>query len=162
MKRILTMSIAAILAVAAALLIGRAVPRVGAAQAATTTNVTFTEGTCNQVTAHCKNVYSHDPTAFGARIIFSIPISSGGNRIGREKGECVFLNRRSQKYFCTYNIGLAAGRVSVQGPLPYDLGRSATIPITGGTGAYEGAYGYLKRRKSNNPPVRYQLHIITP
>jgi hypothetical protein len=162
MKRILITSMAAIVAVAAALLVGRAVPRVGAAQAATTSDVTFTEGTCNQATAHCKNIYSHDPTAFGARIIFSIPLSSGGNRIGREKGECVFLNRRSHKYFCTYNIGLAAGSVSVQGTLPYDLGSGATIPITGGTGGYEGAYGYLKLIKSSAPPVRYRLHIITP
>lgn len=46
--------------------------------------------------------------------------------------------------------------------LPYDLNRSAAIPITGGAGVYEGAYGHLTLLKNSTPPVRYQLHIITP
>jgi hypothetical protein len=150
-------------AVLAALLVGRVAPQVGAAQAATsTTDITFKEGTCGQKGAHCKSIYRRNPTGFGARLIFSLPLSSAGDQAIREKGECTFLNKRSGQYFCTYNIRLAGGVVSVQGALPYTLNRSASIPVTGGTGVYEGAYGQLTLLKNPNPPVRYQLHIITP
>jgi hypothetical protein len=101
-----------------------------------------------------------DPTGFGARLIFSLLLSSAGNQATREKGECTFMNKRSGQYFCTYNIRLAGGIVSVQGVLPYNPGTQGTIPVTGGTGAFEGAYGHLTLLKSAQPT--YQLHIVTP
>ena len=160
MKRAIIVLGLALGAVVVALLVGRFAPQVGAAQAATTTDITYVEGVCGQVGGHCKNIYQRDPTGFGARIIFSLPLSSAGNQALREKGECVFLNKRSGQYFCTYNIHLAGGYVSVQGTLPYNPGIRATIPITGGTGAYEGAYGHLTLLKKLRPT--YQLHIVTP
>jgi len=163
MRRIVTMAVVVAALVALALLVRRTSPRVASARAATTTDITFKEGVCNAPGSHCHNSFvKGDPTAFGARIIFSLPLTQGSTKIGREKGECVFLNRRSGQYFCDYNIRLLGGQVSVQGALPYNLNASASIPVTGGTGVYEGAYGHLTLLKDPNPPMRYQLHITTP
>lgn len=162
MKRFLVLVVVAVALAGIALVAGRVSSRVSDAHAATTSDITFTEGVCGQAGGHCKNHFVNgDPTGFGARIIFSLPISSSGSRIGREKGECVFLNKRSSQYFCAYNIRLAGGQASVQGALPYVQNATASIPVTGGTGSYEGAYGHLTLLKGTGP-VRYQLHIITP
>ena len=163
MKRFLVMIIVAAGLAAIAIVASRASSPVSDAHAATTSDITFTEGVCGQSGGHCRNHFVNgDPTGFGARIIFSLPISSSGSNIGREKGECVFLNKRSSQYFCTYNIRLAGGQVSVQGALPYVQNATASIPVTGGTGSYEGAYGHLTLLKIASGPVRYQLHIVTP
>ena len=79
--------------------------------------------------------------------------------IGKEEGECVNLQRASQFNYCTYNLTLQGGTVSVQGTLTYNA-RPGTIPITGGIDAFEGAYGYI--HELNGYPARYTLHIITP
>lgn len=107
MKRIVTTARVVAALAALALLAGRTSPRLATARAATTTDITFKEGVCNDAGGHCRNRFVNgDPTGFGARIIFSLPLRQGSNKIGREKGECVFLNTASGQYFCDYNIRL--------------------------------------------------------
>jgi hypothetical protein len=163
MRRILIAMVVISVVSVTALLVGRSAPGMGAAQAATTTDITYDEGLCNDAGAHCKALpVQGDALAFGARLIFSIPLSATGHQIGREVGECVNLTKASRKNYCTFNIRLAGGQVSVQGVLPYVGGVGGTIPVTGGTGAYEGAYGHLQLLKTPSVPARYQLHVVTP
>jgi hypothetical protein len=154
------------LAVLAAVLgIMQVVPSAGAGTtapaAATTTDIVFKEGFCQDTGAHCKvfDVGSR-PNAFGTRVIFTIPLSSRGARIGYEQGECVILHKKSQLNYCTYNLNFDAGSVAVQGALPYTTQMSGTIPVTGGTGSYEGVYGHLTLIA--NTSDRYRLHLVTP
>ena len=112
------------------------------AKKTTTSNLTFTEGFCSNAGAHCKVVGDHkDLNAFGNELIFTLPLSISRNRIGYEQGECVNLQEASRSDFCTYNLHLPDGSISVQGTLPLTSRSSGAIPITGGTRAYLGAYG---------------------
>ena len=70
----------------------------------------------------------------------------------------VNLTKKSESYYCTYLLHLAEGTVAVQGTLPYS-GEAGTIPVTGGTGAYLGAYGTLTLLDDS---FDYQLHVMTP
>ncbi|MDP9185274.1 MAG: hypothetical protein M3O29_06370 [Actinomycetota bacterium] len=130
---------------------------------ATTTDITFTEGFCSDAGAHCKVVGDKsDPLAFGNRLIFTIPLSSGGTRIGYEQGDCVYLQKTSKSDYCTYNLHLPNGSVSVQGTLPYiseNSQMSGRVPITGGTRGYLGAYGTIQLIAGT---FDYPLHIVTP
>ena len=135
---------------------------VAAPKTLTITNITFTEGVCGSKGAHCKEFpVGPNPQGFGGRLIFVIPLKSKGKLFGYERGECVNLTKASQLNYCTYNINLPGGAVSVQGSLPYSTKISRTIPVTGGTGTYLGAYGSLTLVKGTFP-VQYGLHIVTP
>jgi len=131
--------------------------------APTTTDVTFTEGVCSDTGASCKVIgdQSHR-TAFGNRLIFTIPLSSDGATIGYEQGDCVYLQKATMSDFCAYDLHLATGSVSVQGTLPYvsdSSVRSRRVPVTGGTGSYLGAYGTLRLIAGT---FDYHLHVVTP
>jgi hypothetical protein len=136
-------------------------PGAGAASSPTqvVTDITFTEGFCGDPGSRCK-VIGKNPIAYGARLIFKIPLTVEGTKIGYEEGECVNLPKKSQSYFCTYNLHLADGTVAVQGTLPSTFDRSGTIPVTGGTGAYLGAYGTLTYLDDGSSD--YQLQVVTP
>ena len=122
------------------------------------TDISFDEGVCSDEGARCKR--DGPSTAFGSRVIFTIPLKDAGTetKIGYEQGECVNLHKKSQRYYCTYNIRLDGGMVSVQGTLPYTDPLVGKIPVTGGTGIYAGASGYLKILKGFF--ARYHLHIV--
>ena len=133
---------------------------VAAPRAATITDITFREGLCDHGGAHCKVIKAgKDFFSYGTRLIFTIPLYQGKTVIGKEEGECVNLQRASHSNYCTYNLTLQGGTVSVQGTLTYNA-HPGTIPITGGIDAFEGAYGYI--HELNGYPARYTLHIITP
>ena len=133
---------------------------VAAPRAATTTDITFREGFCGDPGASCKTIKAgKDPLSYGSRLIFTIPLYSGKTRIGKEQGECFNLQKKSESNYCTYNLTLGGGTVSVQGRLFYN-GDPGTIPITGGMGAFEGAYGHI--HEHDGVPANYTLHIVTP
>lgn len=133
---------------------------VAATRAATTTDITFREGLCGDAGAHCKPIkVGKDPLSYGNRLIFTIPLYHGTTVIGKEEGECVNLQRTSGSNYCTYNVTLQGGTVSVQGTLRYTAD-PGTIPITGGIDAFAGAYGYIHEHKGF--PATYTLHIVTP
>jgi hypothetical protein len=136
-------------------------PGVAGPTPATTTDITFKEGFCSSPGASCKSIDAGGGTAgFGSSLVFTIPLSSGGKTIGIEQGVCVNLQKKSQLNVCYYNLHLQGGWISVQGTLPLTTQRSRSIPITGGTGGYEGATGYLQLIKGSS--VGYTAHIVTP
>jgi hypothetical protein len=150
----------AIITVGVIQLVVTAGPGVAGPAAATTTDITFKEGFCSDAGASCRSIDAGGGTAgFGSGLVFTIPLSFGGKRIGIEQGECVNLKRQTRLNFCHYNLRFEQGWISVQGTLPLTTETSRTIPITGGTEAYEGATGWLKLIKGT---FRYTAHIVTP
>jgi allene oxide cyclase-like protein len=143
-----------------AMSVGNASP--GPATRATTTDITYKEGVCSSKGAACKTIKAGKTQfGFGSRLDFIIPISSGGSRIGHESGECVYLPPKTGTSYCNYQIVFSGkGSISVQGVLPATSGKAGTIPITGGTRTFEGAYGTLTLRKGF--PAIYDAHILTP
>jgi hypothetical protein len=71
----------------------------------------------------------------------------------------VYLQKASKSDYFVYNLRLPDGWVSVEGTLPYTSDRTGTIPVTGGTRKYLGAYGTLRLIAGT---FNYQLHIVTP
>ena len=122
------------------------------------TDLTYTEGLCSDAGARCKWI-GKNPIAYGARLIFKIPLTVESTKIGYEEGECVNLTKKSGSYYCTYLLHLADGTVAVQGTLPL-ADKQGTIPVTGGTGAYLGAYGTLTYLDDGT--FDYQLQVVTP
>ena len=117
------------------------------------------EGLCGQAGSHCVTVPRDGATDPGARLIFTLPLVARGDgeKAGRSQGECVTLHRSSQAFFCDYNIYLGDGSVSMQGTLSLQFDDARTIPITGGTGAYEGATGTLRQHGRD-----VDMHIVVP
>jgi len=135
-------------------------PGVASPKVTTTTDITFREGFCSSPGASCKSIDAGGGSAgFGSSLVFTIPLYSGGKQFGIEQGECVNLKKQSELNFCTYNLHFQAGWISVQGTLPLTTKVARAIPITGGTGSYDGATGWLKIIKGSF--VRYTAHIVT-
>lgn len=164
MRKTTTAAVALLVSLGAGqLLASQGAGAVVTAAASTTTDITYTEGFCSDAGASCKVVGDQaHPTAFGNRLVFTIPLSSSGTTIGYEQGDCVYLQKASTSDFCAYNLRLPNGSVSVQGTLPYISDKSEKarrIPVTGGTGSYLGAYGTLQLIAGT---FDYQLHVATP
>ena len=63
------------------------------------TDLTSTEGFCSDAGARCKWI-GNSLTAWGARLIFKIPLTGDGTKIGYEEGECVNLTKKSESASC--------------------------------------------------------------
>ena len=129
------------------------------ASAGVATDLELRERFCGTPGSHCKNVGSRSGSAFGDRLIFTLPLEmrADGSKVGRSQGECATLHKSSDSFFCDYNLYLGDGMISVQGTMSLDLKVARMIPITGGTGAYEGATGTLRQK---GPSV--DVHIVVP
>jgi hypothetical protein len=161
MKRTIAMLAAVVVTVGVIQLVLAAGPGVAGTAAATTTDITFKEGYCSSPGASCKSIDAGGGAAgYGSSLVFTIPLSASGKKIGIEQGVCTNLQKKSQLNFCHYNLHFKGGWISVQGTLPLNSDTSRSIPITGGTGDYEGATGWLKIIKGSS--FRYTVHIVTP
>lgn len=164
MKRIVSIVSAVVVGAAAMWVLAMSVGNAssGRTTLATTTDITFKEGLCSSKGAACKTIKAGKrPFSFGSRLDFIIPISSGGSKIGHETGECVSLPPKTASSYCHYQIVFSGkGSITVQGVLPATSADAGTIPITGGSRTFEGAYGTLTLRKGF--PSIYDAHILTP
>jgi len=119
----------------------------GPATADTTLNLRLKESFCRADRSYCKSL-DHNPLGtFGDSLVFSLPLEyrSDGRRAGRDEGECVTLAKDSGRAYCTFVAHLKNGTVAVQGSVALSNTDESILPITGGTGIYEGARGYWKQ-----------------
>lgn len=142
-----------IAAVAAGTLI---ISNIGSATAMTT-DLLFREENCGAKASHCRIIGSRTGTHFGDTFVFSLRLLSttDGSAVGRDEGECVTLQRTAEGFFCDFVVHLQGGDVAVQGTIRFTS--TSTVPVTGGTGAYEGASGFWRQSRQN-----VRLHIVTP
>lgn len=86
----------------------------------------------------------------GDRFLLSSTLRRGGSVVGRMEGDCVGQDRAYEALHCTLVAILRDGRITLQGAtlgkrLPGGGGTAEEYAITGGTGAYVGAAGTLRR-----------------
>lgn len=78
-----------------------------------------------------------DLTVFAGRLA-----DQSGRRAGRSQGYCVTADPAHRGEQCSYAFVLADGQIAGAGNVVY--GRRFAIPISGGTGAYEGIHGTIR------------------
>jgi hypothetical protein len=65
------------------------------------------------------------------------------HQVATDNGYCVrTVATGKTEWECTWTTVLAGGHLTVEGPY-YDDGTNTTLAITGGTGAYSGAHGWM-------------------
>jgi allene oxide cyclase-like protein len=83
-----------------------------------------------------------NPTA-GDLMIFSAPLLDESNKpLGRSEGYCVVADVSHRGEECSYTFALGDGQITGTGRTVY--AHTFSVPVTGGTGAYEGARGSIR------------------
>ena len=80
-------------------------------------------------------------------------------KVGRDEGLCYRTN--PGKYWeCTWTNVFDQGQITVQGPF-LDSGKDSKLAITGGTGQYKNARGYMLLHAANKAGTKYDytFHI---
>jgi hypothetical protein len=86
--------------------------------------------------------------------------AKNNKKIGRDEGFCYRTN--PGKYWeCTWTNVLPDGRITVQGVFPDSLNDSK-LAITGGTGAYKDAQGFmvLHSRNAGGTAFDFEFHVL--
>jgi hypothetical protein len=105
--------------------------------------------------------------SLGDQFLFADDLSreKGGSVIGDDGGSCTIVrvtSADSATVQCVVTLRLSGGQISTQGlvdesgtgtPPPFD------IPITGGTGAYEGASGHVTVKELNDTDSILTFHL---
>jgi hypothetical protein len=105
--------------------------------------------------------------SLGDQFLFADDLSreKGGSVIGDDGGSCTIVRVTSADSVtvqCVVTLRLSGGQISTQGlvdesgtgtPPPFD------IPITGGTGAYEGASGHVTVKELNDTDSILTFHL---
>jgi hypothetical protein len=94
--------------------------------------------------------------------VTSAALASGGHRAGRFIGSCqaTRVTKSVEEQLCTWVFALHKGTISTtgnvsgtrEGPGPFDFA------VTGGTGQYAGAHGYLHVEPASRQPV-FEVHL---
>ena len=98
----------------------------------------------------------------GNTLGFGNPLYNANNskKIGRDEGSCYRTN--PGKYWeCTWTNVLDDGRITVQGVFPDSLNDSR-LAVTGGTGAYKDAQGFmiLHSRNAGGTAFDFEFHLV--
>jgi hypothetical protein len=96
-----------------------------------------------------------DMQTYGQLTTFANPIFDGSNtmRIGRDQGFCVQINLAKSEE-CVWTTILPAGAITAEGSEP-NSGSLAPFAITGGTGTYRNARGWLYERAHNKAATQW-------
>jgi len=78
----------------------------------------------------------------GDLLTFTHSLTDRGKHVGRDQGYCVRILKRSTE--CAMTAFLRAGQIEVTGPFD----GSSRLAITGGTGAYTRARGWVRARRA--------------
>jgi hypothetical protein len=96
----------------------------------------------------------HPPaSSVGDDLGFHNPVFNAADthRIATDNGFCVrTVATGKTEWECTWTTVLAGGHITVQGPY-YDDGTNTSLAITGGTGRYTGAQGWMLLHARGNP-----------
>lgn len=96
----------------------------------------------------------HPPAnSLGDDLGFHNPVFNAADthQIAQDNGYCVrTVATGKTEWECTWTTLLAGGHITVEGPY-YDDGTNTTLAITGGTGKYNGASGWMLLHARGNP-----------
>jgi Allene oxide cyclase barrel like domain len=87
----------------------------------------------------------------GDRWLLASTLSQAGNVAGRLEGDCAGVDKTYGVLQCSLVVVLPDGRLTLQGAsvskrIPGVGGKGEEYAVTGGTGAYEGAIGTMRRK----------------
>ena len=88
--------------------------------------------------------------------VFANPIYDGSNkkRVGRDQGICGHV-RFAKTWECVWTTFLPGGQITAEGPESDTEGTIYPFAITGGTGMYANARGWLKERTHNKAGTQF-------
>jgi allene oxide cyclase len=96
----------------------------------------------------------HPPaSSLGDDLGFHNPVfdASDTHQVATDNGYCVrTVATGKTEWECTWTTVLAGGHITVEGPY-YDDGTNTSLAITGGTGRYSGAQGWMLLHARGNP-----------
>jgi hypothetical protein len=93
----------------------------------------------------------------GGVVVINTHGVKGGREINRSLLTCIVMNRSTGECFSTTITN--RGQINTQGPL--DLAAPfGQLAITGGTGLYTGARGYIVRTKITQTEVKETFHFL--
>jgi hypothetical protein len=79
-----------------------------------------------------------------------------GDDTGRQRSVCTIIGKRG---LCNVQLNLSRGRLSAQGLVPNETDHTP-IPITGGTGAYDGARGTAYATQLSPTRTRFDVRLV--
>jgi hypothetical protein len=94
--------------------------------------------------------------SLGDQYVFSSTLTEHGRTVGHTGVVCTLTSVQRNESECVGTAYFRWGQISVQGLVPGDANQFA-LPITGGTGAFEGAGGTLYVRELSQNPTRELL-----
>jgi allene oxide cyclase len=84
--------------------------------------------------------------------------SADTRKVGSDQGYCVRV-AVGRAYECNFTTMLAGGQITVEGPF-FDVADS-TLAVTGGTGRYRNARGFMKLHAlENGTKFAFEFHLI--
>jgi hypothetical protein len=97
-------------------------------------------------------------------VVFSGPLLRGGEQVGRASVICtfVFVTADREEAQCPGTAELPGGQITVGGVI-VNRALSFTLPITGGSGQYQGASGQLISRDESTatqPKLVFIFHLV--
>jgi hypothetical protein len=84
--------------------------------------------------------------SLGDEIVFSTNLRKGGEQVGRLGVVCTFTSVENEEAECVATAWFRGGQIAVQGLIAGEP-QSFVLPITGGSGKYEGAEGEVHVRQ---------------
>ena len=83
--------------------------------------------------------------SIGDQFIFTSKLLKGGEQVGHDGVVCTIVSLKRQEAQCVATAWFSGGQITVQGLISY-AEEPPALPITGGSGKYEGAEGELHIR----------------
>jgi hypothetical protein len=91
--------------------------------------------------SHFVNTGPQQPS-LGDVFVFASKLMHDGKQVGHDGGVCTITSVDNEEFQCQATAWFDAGQVTIQGLLP-SAQQTFTLPLTGGSGAYQGAEGEL-------------------
>ncbi|MFD3457959.1 hypothetical protein ACFWVC_38035 [Streptomyces sp. NPDC058691] len=98
--------------------------------------------------------------SLGDQLVIAEDIYRGGKRIGDHSVVCTYVHLEPGALQCVGTFALPKGQISGQALLHLPPAASIDIPITGGSGAYDTARGYVHTVAAGKTERHLTFHIV--
>ncbi|MCW2767067.1 MAG: hypothetical protein JWO11_3026 [Nocardioides sp.] len=97
--------------------------------------------------------------SLGDEFVFTSNLTKQGRPMGHTGVVCTITSTATEESQCVGTLSLLRGEITIQGLVAGEP-QVFEFPITGGSGAYEGAEGTLRVRELSSNPTRELLTIM--
>ena len=96
--------------------------------------------------------------SLGDEIVFSTNLRKGGEKVGRLGVVCTFTSLEHEEAECVATAWFRGGQIAVQGLIAGEPERFV-LPVTGGSGKYEGTKGEVHVRQVSDTTEILTFHL---